>query len=238
MRRANAPSMAVMTVTLITGANKGIGFETAKQLQELGHTVYVGARDAERGERAAAALGARFVPLDVTDDASVESALAAIDAAEGRLDVLIHNAGILETELGAAGAQRSFDTNAVGIVRVTEAALPLLQRSSNPNVVTVSSSMGSFWAVNNPERPESGLPFPLYAASKSAATMLTVQYAKLHPQIKFNAVEPGPTATDMTAAFDFGRPAAESARVVVRLATLDADGPTGTYTDENGTLPW
>lgn len=238
MGRPNAPSMAAMTVTLITGANKGIGFETAKQLQELGHTVYVGARDAERGERAAAALGARFVQLDVTDDASVASAVAAIDAAEGRLDVLIHNAGILETELGAATAQRSFDTNAVGIVRVTEAALPLLQRSSNANVVTVSSSMGSFWAVNNPERPESGLPFPLYAASKSAATMLTVQYAKLHPQIKFNAVEPGPTATDMTAAFDFGRPAEESARVVVRLATLDADGPTGTYTDEAGVLPW
>ena len=227
-----------MTVTLITGANKGIGFETAKQLLELGHTVYVGARDAGRGEQAAAALGARFVQLDVTDAASVDDALATIDAAEGRLDVLVHNAGILETELDGAAAQRSFDTNAVGIVRVTEAALPLLHRSANPNVVTISSSMGSFWAVNNPERPESGMPLALYAASKAAATMLTVQYAKAQPRIKFNALEPGTTATDMTAAFGIGRSAQESARIVVRLATLGPDGPTGTFTDELGELSW
>jgi NAD(P)-dependent dehydrogenase (short-subunit alcohol dehydrogenase family) len=227
-----------MTITLITGANKGIGFETAKQLLELGHTVYIGARDAERGENAAAALGARFVQLDVTDDASVGSALAAIDAAEGRLDVLVHNAGILETGLDGPAALRAFDTNAVGIVRVTEAALPLLRRSSNPNVVTISSSAGSFWAVNNPERPEFNLPLALYSASKAAATMLTVQYAKAQPQVKFNALEPGTTATDMTAAWGIGRPAEESARVVVRLATLDADGPTGTFQDEAGELHW
>src|SRR3954453_16642573 len=227
-----------MTVTLITGANKGIGFETAKQLLSLGHTVYVGARDAERGESAAAALGARFVQLDVTDDASVSSALAAIDAAEGRLDVLIHNAGVLETTLDGPAALRSFDTNAVGIVRVTEAALPLLRRSPNPNVVTISSSAGSFWAVNNPERPEFNLPLALYSASKSAATMLTVPYAKAQPHIKFNALEPGTTATDMTAAFGIGRPVEESARIVVRLATLGPDGPTGTFTDEHGTLAW
>jgi NAD(P)-dependent dehydrogenase (short-subunit alcohol dehydrogenase family) len=174
----------------------------------------------------------------VTDDASVAGALAAIDAAEGRLDVLVHNAGVLHTELDGPAAAQAFDTNAVGIVRVTEAALPLLRRSSNPNVVTISSSMGSFWAVNNPERPEFNMPLALYAASKAAATMLTVQYAKAHPQIKFNALEPGTTATDMTAAFNIGRPVQESARVVVRLATLDADGPTGTLQDENGELPW
>jgi NAD(P)-dependent dehydrogenase (short-subunit alcohol dehydrogenase family) len=124
MGGAAAPSVPNMTVTLITGANKGIGFETAKQLLELGHTVYIGARDVERGENAAAALGARFVQLDVTDDASVSSGLAAIDAAEGQLDVLVH---ILETGLDGPAALRSFDTNAVGIVRVTEAALPLLR---------------------------------------------------------------------------------------------------------------
>ena len=133
-----------MTVTLITGANKGIGFETARQLLELGHVVYIGARDAERGEKAAAGLGARFVQLDVTNDASVSSALASIDAAEGRLDVLVHN--------------RAFDTNAVGIVRVTQAALPLLRKSANAHVVTISSSAGSFWAVTNPDRPEFDLP--------------------------------------------------------------------------------
>ncbi|MFF3442085.1 SDR family NAD(P)-dependent oxidoreductase [Streptosporangium sp. NPDC002721] len=230
-----------MTVTLITGANKGIGFETARQLLELGHVVYIGARDAERGEKAAAALGARFVRLDVTDDASVSDALATIDAAEGRLDVLVHNAGILGDEVvDGPAALRVFDTNAVGIVRVTEAALPLLRRSPNPTVVTVSSSAGSFWAVNNPDRPEFHVRAALYSASKSAATMLTVQYAKSQPDIKFNALEPGFTATDMTAGLPFGggRSPEESARTVVRLATLGPDGPTGTFQDEAGELRW
>ncbi|MDW5326937.1 SDR family NAD(P)-dependent oxidoreductase [Plantactinospora sp. KLBMP9567] len=228
-----------MTVTLITGANKGIGFETAKQLLQLGHIVYIGARDVERGEKAAAALGARFVQLDVTDDASVSEALATIDSAEGRLDVLVNNAGILGAGvIDGPTALRVFDTNAVGIVRVTEAALPLLRKSSNPTVVTLSSSMGSFWAVTNPERPEFNMPLALYAASKSAATMLTVQYAKSQPGVKFNALEPGTTATDMTAAFGIGRSVAESAKTVVRLATLDVDGPTGTFTDEFGHLSW
>lgn len=114
-----------MTVTLITGANKGIGFETARQLLELGHVVYIGARDVEQGEKAAATLGARFVQLDVTDDASVSSALATIDSAEGRLDVLVNNAGILGSEVtNGPEAVRVFDTNTVGVVRVTEAALP------------------------------------------------------------------------------------------------------------------
>lgn len=228
-----------MTITLITGANKGIGYETARQLLELGHTVYIGARDTERGEKAAATLGARFVQLDVTDDASVSSALATVEEAEGVLDVLVHNAGILaDGPVDGPAALRAFDTNAVGLVRVTEAALPLLRRSPNAVVVTVSSSMGSFWAVTNPDRSEFGMPLALYAASKAAATMLTVQYAKSQPDIKFNALEPGPTATDMTAAFGIGRPVEESARTVVRLATLGTDGPTGTLQDENGPLPW
>ncbi|MFG3160690.1 SDR family NAD(P)-dependent oxidoreductase [Streptomyces sp. NPDC048232] len=228
-----------MTVTLVTGANKGLGFETAKQLLALGHVVYVGARDAERGEKAAAELGARFVQLDVTDDTSVSGALAAIDAAEGRLDVLVHNAGVLPSGTpDGPTALRAFDTNAVGVVRVTEAALPLLRRSSNPTVVTVSSSAGSFWAVNNPDRPEYHLPTTLYSASKAAATMLTVQYAKSEPGIRFNAVEPGFTATDMTAGFEGGRTPQESVRTIVRLATLGPDGPTGTLQDENGELAW
>jgi NAD(P)-dependent dehydrogenase (short-subunit alcohol dehydrogenase family) len=228
-----------MNVALVTGANKGIGFETARQLRELGHVVYVGARDVERGEKAAAALGARFVQLDVTDDASVSSALATVDAAEGRLDVLVHNAGVLEMDtVDGPTALRVFDTNAVGVVRVTEAALPLLRRSANPVVVTVSSSAGSFWAVNNPDRPEYHLNTLLYSASKAAATMLTVQYAKAYPDIRFNALEPGTTATDMTAAFGIGRAPEESARTVVRLATLGPDGPTGTFQDEHGELPW
>jgi NAD(P)-dependent dehydrogenase (short-subunit alcohol dehydrogenase family) len=230
-----------MTVTLITGANKGIGFETARQLVQLGHTVYLGARDAERGEKAAAELGARFVQLDVTDDASVQAALALVDAAEGRLDVLINNAGVLG--LGAIDgptALEVFDVNAVGVVRVTEAALPLLRKSANPTVLTISSSMGSFGVVTDPERPEFGLSaLALYSASKSAATMLTVRYAQAHPEIKFNALEPGTTATDMTADFGIGRPVEDSAAVVVRLVTLGKDdAPTGTLQDELGVLAW
>jgi NAD(P)-dependent dehydrogenase (short-subunit alcohol dehydrogenase family) len=228
-----------MTITLITGANKGIGFETAKQLLELGHTFYIGARDPERGEKAAADLGARFVQLDVTDDVSVTSALTRIGSDEGWLDVLVNNAGVLaDGALDGPAALRAFDVNAVGLVRVTEAALPLLRKSANPTVVTVSSSMGSFWAVTNPDRGEHRMPLALYAASKSAATMLTVQYAKAHPGIKFNAVEPGTTATDMTAAFGIGRSVEESAKVVVRWATLAEDGPTATLQDEHGVLAW
>jgi len=229
-----------MTVTLITGANRGIGYETARQLIELGHTVYIGARDAERGGKAAADLGAYFVQLDVTDDASVSTALETIGAAEGALDVLVNNAGVMATGTpDGPSALRSFDTNAVGLVRVTEAALPWLRRSANPVVVNITSSMGSFWAVTSPDRPESSITNgPLYAASKSAATMLTVQYAKAHPDIKFNALEPGYTATEMTAEMEGGRPVQESAAVVVRLATLEVDGPTGTFTDEGGVLAW
>ena len=231
-----------MTVALITGANKGIGFETARQLTDAGYDVYDGARDAERGEKAAAEVGARFVQLDVTDDASVTAALAAIEAAEGRLDVLVNNAGVLVADpLDGPTALRVFDVNAVGIVRVTEAALPLLRRSENPRVVNVSSSLGSFWVNTNPDRVEHGMFLPLYAASKAAATMLTVQYAKANPGIRFNAVEPGPTATDMTAGFgieDIAESPAESAKTVVRLATLDLDVPTGTLQDKDGQLAW
>ena len=228
-----------MTVSLITGANKGIGFEIARQLRDLGHIVYVGARDRERGEAAAEALQARFVQLDVTDDASVAAALQTIRIDEGRLDLLVHNAGI--QEFGPADgptALRAFDTNAVGIVRVTEAALPLLRESLTPTVVTVSSSAGSFWAVTSPDRPEYHLTNALYAASKAAATMLTLQYAKHNPEIVFTAIEPGYTATDMTADFPGGRSAPESAAVVVRAATQDRDGVTGTLRDENGVLAY
>lgn len=229
-----------MTVTLITGGARGIGLEAAKQLVALGHTVFIGDRDIELGQQSATDIRAQFVPLDVTDDASVAGALASIATAEGHLDVLINNAGIHGGGLvDGPTALDVFDTNTVGWVRVTEAALPLLTASANPVVVTVSSSAGSFWAVTHPQRPEHAVALPLYSASKSAVTMLTVQYAKAYPAIKFNAVEPGTTATDMTAALGAtGRPPHESAEVVVRLATLDPDGPTGTLQDDHGPLPW
>jgi NAD(P)-dependent dehydrogenase (short-subunit alcohol dehydrogenase family) len=227
-----------MTVTLVTGANKGLGRETARRLIKEGHTVYIGARSVERGKAAADELGARFVQLDVTDDASVQAAVHLIQEEEGHLDVLVNNAGIGADGVTAEIARTVFDTNVVGVVRVTQAALPLLHKSGNPVVVNISSALGSFWAVTNPERPQSHNAFVVYGASKAAVSMLTVQYAKALPQIKFNAVEPGFTATDFTAAFPGGRPVEESAEVIVRMATIGKDGPTGTFQEDDHELAW
>ncbi|SDT10593.1 SDR family NAD(P)-dependent oxidoreductase [Microlunatus soli] len=227
-----------MTITLITGANKGIGYQTARQLIALGHTVYLGARDVERGQRAAAELGGRFVQLDVTDDDSVSSAIKIIDRAEGRLDVLINNAGIAPSAPFAGDILTVLDTNVAGVLRVTEAALELLHRSADPVVVNVSSSLGSFWAVHNSDRQESRVLSGSYGASKAAVTMLTVQYARKEPSIRFNAVEPGYTDTDLTADVPGGRSAEDSAAVVVRMATVGAGGPTGTLQEEAGLLAW
>jgi len=229
-----------MTVTLITGANKGLGHETARRLIELGHTVYIGARSIERGEAAATELGARFVQLDVTDDASVETAIGVIGEREGHLDVLINNAGISATADAVNGpvALKVFDTNAVGIIRVTQAAVPLLRKSENPVVVNVSSALGSFWAVTNPERRQFHYPSIIYGASKAAVSMLTVQYAKALPDIKFNAVEPGFTATDLTPASGAGQPVEKGAEVIVRMATIGKDGPTSTFQENGDELAW
>ena len=228
-----------MTVTLITGANKGLGYETARRLIAEGQTVYMGARDVERGTEAAAALGGRFVQLDVTDDASVESAMRGIDDSEGRLDVLVNNAGVSATgEVDGPIALEVFDTNAIGVIRVTQAALPLLQKSENPVVVNVSSALGSFWAVTNQERRQFHFPSIVYGASKAAVSMLTVQYAKTYPDMKFNAVEPGFTATDLTPLSGAGQPVEDGAEVIVRMATIDKDGPTGTFQEGDEELPW
>jgi NAD(P)-dependent dehydrogenase (short-subunit alcohol dehydrogenase family) len=228
-----------MTVTLITGANKGLGHEAARRLVAEGHTVYLGARSAELGEAAASDLGGQFVQLDVTDDGSVETALRIIDAREGRLDVLVNNAGISATgEIDGPVALRVFDTNAVGLIRVTQAALPLLQKSENPVVVNVSSALGSFWAVTNPERRQFHFPSIIYGASKAAVSMLTVQYAKTFPDIKFNAVEPGFTATDLTPFSGAGQPVEKGAEVMVRMATIGKDGPTGTFQENEDELAW
>jgi len=238
-----------MTTTLITGANKGLGKETARLLVAAGHTVWVGARDEARGRAAADELGARFVQLDVTDDASVAAALATIEAAGTGLDVLVNNAGIAKREHGASmsealdgpSVREVFDTNAVGIVRVTEAALPLLHRSDNPVIVNVSSALGSFWATHEPSRPASHFVSIVYGSSKAAVSMLTVQYANAYPGIRVNAVEPGLTATELGGGDPGshpGRPAAESAKVVARLATIGPDGPTGTFQEDDGVLGW
>jgi NAD(P)-dependent dehydrogenase (short-subunit alcohol dehydrogenase family) len=227
-----------MTTTLITGANKGLGKETARQLIAAGHTVYVGARDEARGRATAAELGARFVQLDVTDDASVAAAFTQIEA-DGGLDVLVNNAGIAMLALNGPDALKVFDTNAVSVVRVTQAALPLLKRSANPVVVNISSALGSFAAKHDPARPASQFAAIVYGASKAAVSMLTVQYARAVPQIKFNAVEPGYTATGLGGADNSrGRPVEISARNIVRMACIGSDGPTGTFQEDDGELGW
>jgi NAD(P)-dependent dehydrogenase (short-subunit alcohol dehydrogenase family) len=162
-----------MTTTFITGANRSLGHETARRLLEAGHTVVLGARDPERGRAAADALGARFVQIDVTDDASVAAAVADVTAHEGAVDVLVNNAGVNQPykpadELTAADAAGVFDVNVIGVVRVTQAFLPLLRASANPVIVNVSSGMGYFAVTHDPDRVESTFPAPLYTASKSA----------------------------------------------------------------------
>lgn len=236
-----------MTTTLITGANKGLGKKTARALVAEGHTVWLGSRDEARGRAAAEEVGARFVQLDVTDDASVTAALATIGASGTGLDVLVNNAGIarrgagMTEALDGASVREVFDTNVVGIVRVTEAALPLLRSSSNPVVVNVSSALGSFWATHEPTRPASHFVSLIYGSSKAAVSMLTVQYAMAHPDVKFNAVEPGITATELGGGDPGshpGRPAAVSAQIVKKLATIGVDGPTGTFQEDDGELAW
>ena len=227
-----------MTTTLITGATRGLGLETARQLVAAGHTVYVGARDEARGREVAQGLGARSVQLDVADDASVARAFAQLESAGG-LAVLVNNAGIARYALNGPDALAVFDTNAVGIIRVTEAALPLLRRSANPVVVNVSSALGSFTANHDPARPASQFAAVLYGASKAAVSMLTVQYARAVPEVKINAVEPGYSATELgDVDHSTGQPVEVGAAVIARWASIGPDGPTGTFQEEAGVLGW
>lgn len=234
--------MTERIITLITGANKGLGHETARRLIEAGHTVYIGARDAGNGKAAADALGARSVRIDVTDDASVDAAAEEILRTEGRLDVLINNAGIagpgVSPEETTADVMRSvFETNVFGIVRVTHAFLPLLRASDFPAIINVSSGLGSFGVVSDPTRFESGVINVVYNSSKAAVSMLTVQYAKAFPGIRINAADPGYTSTDLNA-HSGHQTVEEGTDAIVRLATMGPDGPTGTFQNREGLIPW
>ncbi|MFD4599650.1 SDR family NAD(P)-dependent oxidoreductase [Streptomyces sp. NPDC058464] len=231
-----------MTITFITGANKGLGRETARRLAALGHTVLVGAREPERGAAAADALGARFVRIDVTDDASVAAAAADVAAHEGRIDVLINNAGVAGPhgdpgELTAADALAVFDVNLFGVIRTTTAFLPLLRRSADPVVVNVSSGLGSVAVTHDPARIESTVVAPLYNSSKAALVMLTTQYAKAFKDIRVNAVDPGYTATDLNA-HSGPQTVTEGTDAIVRLATEPSDAGTGRFIDRHGPVAW
>jgi NAD(P)-dependent dehydrogenase (short-subunit alcohol dehydrogenase family) len=236
-----------MTTTLITGANKGLGLETARRLIAAGNTVYIGSRDAERGRRAAEQLGARAVQLDVTDDTSVQAAAKAIEA-DGGLDVLVNNAGIQEemgegnvligaADLTADVMRKTFETNVFGTVRVLHAFLPLLRRSAAPVVVNVSSGLASLTRVATPGTPAYAYPGVAYPASKTAVNVITVQYAKAFPNMRINAVEPGFTKTDLNGNTGI-QTVEEGAEIIVRMAQVNPDGPTGGYFDAEGTLPW
>jgi NAD(P)-dependent dehydrogenase (short-subunit alcohol dehydrogenase family) len=235
-----------MTTTLITGANKGLGFETARRLLAEGHTVWIGSRDAERGRDAAERLGAKLVVLDVTDDASVEAAVKTVEA-DGGLDVLVNNAGI-EARLpdgGIIGAadltadlmRPLFETNLFGVVRVTHAFLPLLRRSAAPVIVNLSSGLASLTRATTPGAPGYGYPGVSYPASKAALNMVTVHYAQAFPEIRINAVEPGYTATDLNM-HNGTQTVEQGAEVIVAMARIGADGPTGGYFGAGGPLPW
>lgn len=243
------------TIALVTGANKGIGRAVAERFAGLGMTVIVAARDPARGAAAAdeirAAGGAAYATcLDVTDGRTVTAAAEEIEQRFGRLDILVNNAGIAGDRAAQApgsagldGIRAVFETNLFGVVTVTEAMLPLLRRSRAARIVNVSSGTASMTRMTDATHYLSRMPASLgYPVSKAALIMLTVQYAKAlaGDGILVNAVAPGACDTDFTRGLPFTltRSADDGAAIVVRLATLGRECPTGGFFDDDGTIPW
>jgi NAD(P)-dependent dehydrogenase (short-subunit alcohol dehydrogenase family) len=241
--------MSEQTIVLVTGANKGIGYEIAAGLGALGWSVGVGARDDHRREAAveklrAAGADAFGVPLDVTDDASVAAAAGLIEDRAGRLDVLVNNAGITggmpqtPSAVDPATVRAAVETNVIGVIRVTNAMLPLLRRSASPRIVNMSSSVGSLTLQTTPGT-EMGPISVAYAASKTFLNAVTVQYVKelRDTGILINAACPGYVATDLNG-FRGVRTPEQGAAIAIRLATLPDDGPNGGFFDDAGAVPW
>lgn len=246
-------------IALVTGANKGIGRAAAEQLAALGMTVLIGARDPKRGQDAAAALRANgrdvdAVVLDVTDSDTIRAAATQIDERFGRLDVLINNAAItgsgqvappdavdqIPSTVDVAMVRAVFETNVFGVIAVTNAMLPLLRRSPAPRIVNVSSGVGSLTIAAAPDGPLTALPpTAAYGPSKSALNSLSVQYANELRKDGFlvNVADPGFVDTDINDHNGFLTPA-QGAEILVRLATLGQDGPTGGFFNVNGPVPW
>lgn len=240
-------------IALVTGANKGIGRQVSSQLAALGLTVLLGARSAQAGELAATELraegcDAHAVQLDVSDADSIDSAAAWIRQRFGRLDVLVNNAGISGEFVPIVSADLDdvrvvFETNLFGVIGVTNAMLPLLLGARAPRIVNVSSSVGSLSVMSQPDGPFAQLPASAsYPPSKTALNSLTVQYAKELRDTKMlvNAADPGRCATDLIKVTGLTAPrsAADGAAIIVQLATLGPDGPTGGFFSESGLVPW
>ncbi len=243
--------MGAASIALVTGANKGIGYEIAAQLARLGTMVLLGSRDRNRGEEAAAALRAaggnvHCIVLDVTDATSIRTAAENIAERCHRLDVLVNNAGVTGPRALATAdldaVRAVFETNVFGALAVTNAMLPLLRRSSAGRIVNMSSSVASLSRTSDLNSPFAAVPPSAYGPSKTALNALTVQYAKelRGSGILVNAADPGGAATDMTRSlgYQMSRSAAQAAAVAVRLATLPSNGPTGEFFDDNGPVPW
>jgi NAD(P)-dependent dehydrogenase (short-subunit alcohol dehydrogenase family) len=236
-------------VAVVTGGNKGIGREIARQLGREGITVFIGARDEARGREAAEKLrgegiDARPLHLDVTDDASVAAAAARVEQETGRLDVLVNNAGIAiddapPSRVSIDVLRRTYETNVFGLVRVTQAMLPLLRRSDAGRIVNLSSGLGSLAQNSDPSWDYASVKLLAYNSSKTAVNAITVQFAYelRDTPIKVNAADPGYVATDMNKNQGV-RSVEEGAATPVRLATLPPEGPTGGYFNDEGALPW
>jgi len=234
-------------VALITGANQGIGFETARQLGKEGITVLVGSRDEQRGQKAVETLrgegfDARLIVLDVTNQSQIESAAAQIGRDFGKLDILVNNAGILletvtPSECELENLRKTFETNVFGLFAVTKAFLPLLRKSPSARIVNVSSGLGSLNTMGDPQRLDNK--YFAYCASKAAVNMMTVALARelRDTRIKINSAAPGYTATALNNYS--GHQTVEQGTVAsFKSATLPDDGPTGSFLDASGIVAW
>ncbi len=237
------------TVALVTGANKGIGYEIAAGLGARGWRVGVGARDDTRREEAVAKLqqagvDAFGVPLDVTSEESVTAAAAVFEQQIGRLDVLVNNAGITggspqaPTEVSLDAIRTVVETNVFGPIRLIDAMLPLLRRSTSPRIVIMSSSVGSLTRQTASDEAVGPIS-AAYSPSKTYLNAMMIQYAKQlkDTKILINAGCPGFVATDLNGNQGHRTPE-QGAAIAIRLATLPDDGPTGGFFEDDGVVPW
>lgn len=236
-------------IALITGANKGIGLEIARQLGAQGITVLIGVRDENRGREAAEKLqaeqiNAHIVQLDVTNQDSIDEAASHIKSEFGKLDILVNNAGIAvenvpPSQLDMEVLRRTYDTNFFGVFAVTKAMLPLLRKSDAGRIVNMSSGLGSLAQNTDPNYEYAEVKLLGYNSSKTSLNAMTIQFAHelKDTPIKVNSADPGYVATDLNS-YGGSRTVQQGASAPVRLATLPADGPTGGFFDENGIVPW